>query len=181
MKWNIKQTILWFCINTAILTLLVLGYFTYYQYYSVDPLLKLSQKDYGILALFGFSVSLFALVGINLFSTGWKSYEEKYVKGAEESLDSMFLTIPPQHVLYISVLTALFFGGIIGLLSGTITQCRFSSLGISKRSWLLTASTSTCLCSSNILDNALICTLFGSRLQAMRRCWHASRTCSVVS
>jgi tight adherence protein B len=49
-------------------------------------------------------IGIFVVVGISLFSKGWESYEEKYIEGAEKSFESMFLTIPPQHILYLRVL-----------------------------------------------------------------------------
>ncbi len=49
------------------------------------------------------AVSLFVYVGINLFASGWQSYEQKYLADAERSLDAIYLTIPPQHVVYLSI------------------------------------------------------------------------------
>lgn len=57
-----------------------------------------------LLAFLG--VFIFTFVGFLLFNTGWESYEEKYLEGAERSLDDLFLTIPPQQLLWISILTA---------------------------------------------------------------------------
>ena len=56
-----------------------------------------------IILLFVFCAAfLFGVGGIYLFSRGWESYEEKYVKGAEGTLEAMNLTIPPQHVTEVS-------------------------------------------------------------------------------
>ena len=49
------------------------------------------------------SVFLFVYVGILMFASGWQSYEQHYLDDAERTLDSIYLTIPPQHVLYLSV------------------------------------------------------------------------------
>ena len=49
------------------------------------------------------AVALFVYTGIQLFASGWQSYEEKYMQDAERSLDAIYLTIPPQHVVYLSV------------------------------------------------------------------------------
>lgn len=50
------------------------------------------------------AVVLFVYTGLSLFASGWESYEQKYMDDAEQSLDSIYLTIPPQHVVYLSVL-----------------------------------------------------------------------------
>lgn len=50
------------------------------------------------------AVTVFAVVGLILFSKGWQSYEEKYVGEAERTMEAMFLTIPPQHLIYLSFL-----------------------------------------------------------------------------
>ena len=49
------------------------------------------------------AVAIFLFTGIMLFARGWQSYEEKYLQDAERSLDAIYLTIPPQHVVYLSV------------------------------------------------------------------------------
>lgn len=73
--------------------------------------LTLAQVDDGsrvllhlvtILAFIG--VFVFVFVGYLLFSAGWESYEEKYIEGAERSLDDLFLTIPPQQLLWLTIL-----------------------------------------------------------------------------
>ncbi len=51
-------------------------------------------------------VSVFVLSGWLLFSAGWESYEEKYLEGAERSVEDLFLTIPPQQLLWLSILGA---------------------------------------------------------------------------
>jgi tight adherence protein B len=48
------------------------------------------------------AVSLFVWFGFQLFGKGWQSYEEKYVRGAERTLDAMYLTMPAQHIIYLS-------------------------------------------------------------------------------
>ena len=49
------------------------------------------------------AVALFVVVGVRMFSSGWESYEQQYVGGTQETLDAMYLTIPPEHVVYLSV------------------------------------------------------------------------------
>lgn len=60
-----------------------------------------------VLAFLG--VFTFVVTGFLLFNTGWESYEEKYVDGAERTLDDLFLTIPPQQMMWLQVLGG--FGG----------------------------------------------------------------------
>ncbi|MCU0722053.1 MAG: type II secretion system F family protein [Planctomycetes bacterium] len=80
-----------------------------------------------ILASVFVSTLLFGVGGIYLFSRGWESYEQKYVKGAEGTLEAMYLTIPPQHVAYLSiacflvlfgVFTAVFAQIVVGIIAG---------------------------------------------------------------
>jgi len=75
----------------------------------------------------GGAVALFTWFGFQLFGRGWQSYEEKYVRGAERTLDAMYLTMPRQHILYLSltsmllvlVVAALAFGNLVlGLVLG---------------------------------------------------------------
>lgn len=73
-----------------------------------------------ILLLIFTSVILFVVVGISMFTGGWRSYEEKYVSGASHSLDSMFLTIPPQHLVYLSLLSGILCGFFVFALFGKI-------------------------------------------------------------
>jgi len=68
----------------------------------------------------GGAVAAFAIVGIEMFSKGWEGYEEKYVKGAERSLDDMYLTIPIQHLVYLSICSALVLAVLAGLVFGSV-------------------------------------------------------------
>jgi tight adherence protein B len=47
------------------------------------------------------AVVVFTLVGHALFSESWKSYEEKYLEEAERTLEDVFITIPPQQLLFL--------------------------------------------------------------------------------
>lgn len=94
-------------------------------------LLLLAQVDEGsrlllhlvsVLAFLG--VFVFVFVGYLLFSAGWESYEEKYIEGAERSLDDLFLTIPPQQLLWLSIL-----GG-FGLLTLTFVSTGSLAVGV---------------------------------------------------
>jgi tight adherence protein B len=62
------------------------------------------MDDIHILILVGGSTLLFGVSGVYLFSRGWESYEQKYMGSAAQSLDAMYLTIPPQHIAYLSLL-----------------------------------------------------------------------------
>ncbi|MDP6107154.1 MAG: hypothetical protein QGI33_01820, partial [Candidatus Brocadiia bacterium] len=48
------------------------------------------------------AVALFVLAGEGIFASGWQSYEQRYMADAERSLDAIYLTIPPQVVVYLS-------------------------------------------------------------------------------
>lgn len=63
----------------------------------------MSSSELLILILFFGGVSFFAFSGIELFSKGWSSYENKFTQGAESTLDAIYLTIPPQHITYLSL------------------------------------------------------------------------------
>ncbi|MBI4576302.1 MAG: type II secretion system F family protein [Planctomycetes bacterium] len=63
------------------------------------------------------AVTIFVTVGFSLFSEGWTTYEEKYVSGAERTLESMFLSIPPQQLIYLSAFTGTL--GFFGVLLAT--------------------------------------------------------------
>jgi len=44
---------------------------------------------------------------LQVLSKGFKSYEEKYVAGATATLDAMYLTMTPQQIFYLSLLSTL--------------------------------------------------------------------------
>lgn len=80
---------------------------------------------------FGFlAVVLFTWVGIVLFGRGWQTYEQQYVRGAEKSLGALYLTIPAQHILYLSFLAAFFLlGGVLVLTSSFFLSVAAGVLG----------------------------------------------------
>jgi len=53
-----------------------------------------------------------------MFSQGWEGYEQRYIKGAERRLDDLYLTIPTQHLIYLSVLSFI----LLAMLAGTISS-----------------------------------------------------------
>jgi tight adherence protein B len=63
---------------------------------------------------------LFVLGGFQLFSSGWQSYEERYVHGAGRTLDAMYLTLPIQHLIYLSFASAIAVGLLVGLAFGSV-------------------------------------------------------------
>ena len=52
---------------------------------------------------------------LQYLSRGLKSYEEKYVVGATRTLDAMYLTMTPQQVLYLSLLSTLVVAILVGV------------------------------------------------------------------
>ena len=66
------------------------------------------------------AAGLFVLIGFQLFSSGWQSYEEKYVKGSGRTLDAMYLTMPIQHLIYLSFASSAVIGLLFGLVFGSI-------------------------------------------------------------
>lgn len=84
----------------------------------------MNTEEILIYVLIFISVVGFVWVGVGLFGKGWASYEDKYVQGAEQSLDAMYLTMPPQVVLYLSIACSGFFG----LIMFAITHEIFAAL-----------------------------------------------------
>ncbi len=76
--------------------------------------------EFVIMLAAGGAVALFVLVGFQLFSSGWQTYEQKYVRGAEQTLDAMYLTIPIQHLVYVSFASMAVIGVLTGLAFGSI-------------------------------------------------------------
>ena len=68
----------------------------------------------------GGAAMLFVYIGIELFQTGWSSYDERYISGAESTMESMFLTIPVQNLIYLSALCFLFVTLLVSYVSGNI-------------------------------------------------------------
>lgn len=64
--------------------------------------------EIAILGLCFVAMVTFVMVGEAMFAKGWDSYEEHYVKGAEKTLDAMYMTMPAQNVLYIGLAFFLF-------------------------------------------------------------------------
>lgn len=73
---------------------------------------------YLIAILSGLSIVMFAMSGFLLFSKGWKTYEDNYLEGTEKTLDAMFLSMPAQNLLYLSLMSFLLVGGLVYLATG---------------------------------------------------------------
>ncbi|MFH1023437.1 MAG: type II secretion system F family protein [Planctomycetota bacterium] len=85
------------------------------------PLAAILTPDHLLLLVSGFlAVVLFIMVGVEIFSRGWESYEERYVQGAEKTLDSMFITLPREHIVYLSIAAFAVMTGLGTLASGYI-------------------------------------------------------------
>jgi tight adherence protein B len=72
-----------------------------------------------LILLFG-GISYFVHTGIELFSNGWSSYENKMLDGAEQTLDSMYLTIPTQHITYLALTCFFILSITFYILSGSL-------------------------------------------------------------
>ena len=71
-----------------------------------------------VFALVFAAVALLAYSLIQVLTRGMQTYEEKYVTGARRTLDAMYLTMTPQQIVYVSLLSML----VIGLLAGVSTM-----------------------------------------------------------
>ncbi|MBF0197531.1 MAG: type II secretion system F family protein [Planctomycetes bacterium] len=72
-----------------------------------------------ILLLLFAAIAYICHTGFDLFSKGWSSYEEGYIQGAEKTLDAMYLTIPAQHLAYLSLTSFFIVTIFVSLLSGS--------------------------------------------------------------
>ncbi len=71
--------------------------------------------------LVGFlSFATFVAVGYSLFSRRWDSYEEKYVSGAERSMEAIYLSLPAAHLFYLQLVCALVFTSIGTVATGRL-------------------------------------------------------------
>jgi len=56
--------------------------------------------------LTGGAVALFAYMGTKVFKRGYEKYEDRYVAAVGKQLEDMFVTIPPEQVLYLGMVAA---------------------------------------------------------------------------
>jgi len=81
-------------------------------------------------AAFG-SAAAFVIAGIHMFAKGWEGYEQKYVKGAGRRLEDMYLTIPTQHLIYLSVLCFILLAMVAGsVFNSMVIGIIFGLLGL---------------------------------------------------
>lgn len=59
-----------------------------------------------IYALTFAGVVITTVLGITMFSKGWEGYEAKFLESSGKTMENMLLTMPPQHLLYLSVVSA---------------------------------------------------------------------------
>ena len=62
------------------------------------------QTQMIIYVLLALSVLLFCLSGILLFQRGFEDYEKNYLAAGAENLESLYLSIPPEHLMYLSMM-----------------------------------------------------------------------------
>ena len=83
-----------------------------------------------LLVLVGCAAGFFAFLGVILFGKRWETYEEKYLEQSERTLESIFLSIPPQQLIYLSFLCmATVFAGFYFMFSRIILASIFSIPG----------------------------------------------------
>lgn len=87
-----------------------------------------SQELIALAFAFG-SVGLFVWVGVQMFSEGWSTAEEKYISGAERDMESMFLAIPPQQLFYLAFLAAGLLAALLQYLTSNTLLAVISSAG----------------------------------------------------
>jgi tight adherence protein B len=109
---------------------------------------SLPPEEMLVYILAGLGTVVFVATGYSLFSVGWESYEEKYLEGAERTVDDLFLTIPAQQLLWLSVFgvffffavgvllsESFFFGSILSVLGGALPSLLLQRLK-KRRAWL---------------------------------------------
>ena len=82
------------------------------------------------MAAFG-SAAAFVIAGVQIFAKGWEGYEQKYIKDAESRLDDLYLTIPKQNLIYLSVLCFMLLAMLAGMIfNSLIVGLIFGLLGL---------------------------------------------------
>jgi tight adherence protein B len=75
-------------------------------------------RDLVVLLLVFSATGLFAYIGLRLFTRGWESYEKRYVESTERSLDSVYLSLSPQQIVFLSLTCSLVAGIITVIIAG---------------------------------------------------------------
>jgi len=65
----------------------------------------------------GLAAVLFVFVGVRVGLSMWRDYEKRYVEGAATTLDAMYITMPAQNVMYLSLLSFVLTAMVMGYLS----------------------------------------------------------------
>ena len=73
----------------------------------------------GIAAAF-LAVAIFAYIGIRMALRMWKDYEQRYLAGTATTLDAMYIAMPAQNILYLSLLCALLVAGAVAIATGSL-------------------------------------------------------------
>ena len=76
---------------------------------------RVPPEEIFLYAITFLSCVIFVATGWSLFSEGWESYEEKYNLEATRQLDDLFITMPPQQLLWLR-----FFFTFLGVLFGLV-------------------------------------------------------------
>ncbi len=75
-------------------------------------------RDMVVMLLVFAATGLFAYIGLRLFTRGWESYEKRYVESTEKSLDSVYLSLTPQQIVFLSLMCSLTAGIITVIIAG---------------------------------------------------------------
>lgn len=79
----------------------------------------------------GLAVLIFVFVGLLLLRRFWLQYQADYVEGTAVALDSMYINMPAQNLLYLGFLCAVILMLTVGLLSGNpLAALPFGVLGM---------------------------------------------------
>ncbi len=81
-----------------------------------------------ILGITFLAVTLFISLGGILFTRRWETYEEKYLQESERTLQSIFLSIPPQQLLYISFVTMMVLCGMLFFMFESVAMATIFAL-----------------------------------------------------
>ncbi len=81
-----------------------------------------------VYAVVGGSVVCLVMVGWWLFQQAWPTYEEKYLQSTERSLESLLLSMPLVHMVYLCILSLIGIFSLFLWLSGSITIALFFAI-----------------------------------------------------
>lgn len=68
----------------------------------------------------GLAVAIFVFAGIVMGVRMYRDYQAAYVEGAALTLDAMYVTMPPQFLFYISLVSMFACGGVIVMVGGNV-------------------------------------------------------------